>query len=94
MLIYDTWLHLQKEGIAFYIVNWNFENSAVVVWLQECALWCSNPQEESFDNIFFFWVRLLEVHNDKRKNWEMIRLKMLFYNVINLTKRNLQFMIG
>ena len=77
---------LQKEGIAFYIVNWNFENSAVVVWLQECALWCSNPQEESFDNIFFFWVRLLEVHNDKRKNWEMIRLKMLFYNVINSNK--------
>lgn len=77
---------LQKEGIAFYIVNWNFENSAVVVWLQECALWCSNPQEESFDNIFLFWVRLLEVHNDKRKNWEMIRLKMLFYNVINSNK--------
>lgn len=77
---------LQKEGIAFYIVNWNFENSAVVVWLQECALWCSNPQEESFDNIFHFWVRLLEVHNDKRKNWEMIRLKMIFYNVINFSK--------
>ena len=77
---------LQKEGIAFYIVNWNFENSAVVVWLQECALWCSNPQEESFDNIFLFWVRLLEIHNDKRKNWEMIRLKMLFYNVINSNK--------
>ncbi|MFV0593105.1 MAG: 3'-5' exonuclease [Draconibacterium sp.] len=77
---------LQKEGIAFYIVNWNFENSAVVVWLQECALWCSNPQEESFYNIFLFWVRLLEVHNDKRKNWEMIRLKMVFYNVINSNK--------
>lgn len=79
---------LQKEGIAFYIVNWNFENSAVVVWLQECALWYSNPQEESFDNIFLFWIRLLEVHNDKRKNWEMIRLKMIFYDVINSNKEN------
>lgn len=81
-------LFLQKEGIAFYIVNWNFENSAVVVWLQECALWYSNPQEESFDNIFLFWIRLLEVHNDKRKNWEMIRLKMIFYDVINSNKEN------
>lgn len=77
---------LQKEDIAFYIVNWSFENSAVVVWLQECALWCSNPQAESFDNIFLFWIRLLEVHNDKRLNWEIIRLKMLFYDVINSNK--------
>jgi DNA helicase-2/ATP-dependent DNA helicase PcrA len=80
---------LQTEDIPFYIVNWSFENSAVVVWLQKCALWCSNSESESFDNIFKFWIRLLESHNNKRKNWAIIRLKMEFFNVINSSKEKL-----
>ncbi|AYZ11536.1 ATP-dependent helicase [Chryseobacterium arthrosphaerae] len=83
--------YLQREGIPFFIVNWNFENSEVVVWLQECALWCNDPESQSFDELFKTWKRkLIEVHLDPRENWEDIRLKKLFYKVLNesLSKSN------
>jgi DNA helicase-2/ATP-dependent DNA helicase PcrA len=42
--------YLQKKNISFFIVNWNFENSAVAVWLQDCARWCSDKSKQSFAN--------------------------------------------
>jgi DNA helicase-2/ATP-dependent DNA helicase PcrA len=70
---------LQAVNIPFFIVNWRFENSAVVVWLQECAIWCTDRNGQSFNDLFKFWERLLNNHNDPRKNLAMIQLKTFFY---------------
>ncbi len=74
---------LIDAGFPFFIVNWRFENSAVAVWLQECAKWCTDKEKQSFDELFKFWIRVIHTHNDSRKEWESIRLKTLFYNTLN-----------
>lgn len=79
--------YLQKKGIPFFVVNWDFENSEVVVWLQDCALWCIDRKAQSFDEIFGVWKKKVIVpHEDSRKNWEEIRLKSEFYKVLNNSK--------
>src|SRR5690606_12166597 len=77
---YNTQTHhmahyMQQQEIPFFIVNWSFENSAVVVWLQDCASWCSNKSAQSFEELFKFWKNLVNNHHDFRENWENIRLK-------------------
>lgn len=74
--------YMQKQGIPFFIVNWNFENSAVVVWLQDCATWCTNRDAQSFEELFRFWKNLLSNHHDLREKWEIIRLKSSFYKAL------------
>lgn len=74
--------YMQNQEIPFFIVNWNFENSAVVVWLQDCATWCTNKDSQSFEELFRFWKNLLSNHHDFRENWEIIRLKSYFYKVL------------
>lgn len=76
---------LHNEKIASFIAKWDFENSAVVVWLQECAAWCLELGQ-SFDNIFKFWKRLLNEHNDSRKNYENIKLKVQLHTTLNRSK--------
>lgn len=73
---------LQREGIPFFIAKWKFENSAVVVWLQECASWCHNPNSQSFNELFRFWDSLLDHHEDPRKNLEQIQKKVTFHIAI------------
>jgi len=77
---------LQAEKIPFFIATWNFENSAVVVWLQDCALWCHNQEKQSFNELFKFWMRLLSEHNDKRKGFEKIRLKTILFNILSRSR--------
>lgn len=74
--------YMQQQEIPFFIVNWSFENSAVVVWLQDCASWCSNQDAQSFEELFRFWKNLINNHHDFRENWENIRLKSFFYKVL------------
>ena len=63
-----------------------FTNSAVVVWLQDCALWCVNPQEQAFDELFSFWKQLLHDHNDSRKFYEKIQLKVILYDILTRSR--------
>lgn len=74
--------YIQQQEIPFFIVNWSFENSAVVVWLQDCASWCTNNDAQSFEELFRIWKNLINNHHDFRKNWENIRLKSFFYKVL------------
>lgn len=74
--------YMQKQEIPFFIVNWDFENSAVVVWLQDCATWCTKKDAQSFEELFRFWKNLLSNHHDFRENWKIIRLKSFFYTVL------------
>lgn len=74
--------YMQQQEIPFFIVNWSFENSAVVVWLEDCASWCSNKDAQSFEELFKFWKNLVNNHHDFRENWENIRLKSFFYKVL------------
>jgi len=73
---------MQQQDIPFFILNWSFENSAVVVWLQDCASWCSNKDSQSFEELFKFWKNLVNNHHDFRENWENIRLKSFLYKVL------------
>ncbi len=80
--IHEMANYMQQQDIPFFIVNWSFENSAVVVWLQDCASWCTNKDTQSFEELFKFWKNLVNNHHDFRENWENIRLKSLFYKVL------------
>lgn len=73
---------MKQEEIPFFIVKWSFENSAVVVWLQDCAQWSIDKETQSFDELFNFWRRLINNHNDARKDKEEIYLKTRFYKVL------------
>ena len=73
---------LKTENIPFFIVNWRFKNSAVVVWLQECAIWCTDRNGQSFNDLFRFWKRLLNNHNDPLRNLEQIQLKTFLYAIL------------
>lgn len=75
--------HLKKAGIPFYVAKWDFENSNVVVWLQDCAEWCVDPQAQSFEELFRTWYNLLLQHGDERAHWERIRLKVKFYRTLS-----------
>lgn len=76
--------YLRARDIPFFIVNWSFENSEVVVWLQDCALWSHDRNAQSFDDLFRVWRnKIIIAHNDFRKNWEEIRLKTEFYKMLN-----------
>jgi DNA helicase II / ATP-dependent DNA helicase PcrA len=83
MQIHNMAHYMQQQKIPFFIVNWSFENSAVVVWLQDCASWCINKEAQSFEELFKFWKNLLSKHHDYRENWENIRLKSLFHRVLS-----------
>lgn len=77
---------LRKNGIPFYISKWDFEKSATVTWLQDCAHWTINPNEQSFDSLFKFWKNLIINHNDSRKYLETIDLKVEFLKTIKAGK--------
>ena len=77
---------LRKKGIPFYISKWDFEKSATVTWLQDCAHWTINPNEQSFDSLFKFWKNLIINHNDSRKYLETIDLKVKFLKTIKAGK--------
>ncbi|WP_447636920.1 UvrD-helicase domain-containing protein [Flavobacterium microcysteis] len=73
---------MKQEEIPFFIAKWSFENSAVVVWLQDCAQWSISKETQSFDQLFDFWRNLINNHNDSRKNMEHIYLKTMFHKVL------------
>ncbi len=77
---------LKFKQIPFYIAKWDFENSNVVVWLQDCASWCVDKKNQSFDEIFRVWERLLINHMDSRKDMSRIQLKVIFHRVLSLSR--------
>ncbi|MCV9926251.1 ATP-dependent helicase [Flavobacterium sp. LS1R49] len=77
---------LRKNNIPFYISKWDFEKSATVTWLQECANWCIDPDKQSFENLFKYWKNLLINHNDPRKFLETIDLKVDFHKLLKKGK--------
>lgn len=74
---------LNDVGTPFYIVKWQFTNSDVVQWLQDCAQWILDKTKQSFDEIFRFWWKLMEIHDDARILEETIIQKTLFYETLN-----------
>lgn len=90
---------LKDNYIPFYIVKWDFVNSDVVFWLQECAQWCLDSNLQSFDDLFRFWHLQLEVHKHERAIWEIIRQRVFFHGILMHSKMKtstiewLQFML-
>lgn len=78
---------LGRNKIPFYISKWKFENSAVVVWLQDCACWCTDPHSQSFDDLFRFWKSLLNNHSDTRKFDEDINQKVSLHRILTESKK-------
>lgn len=73
---------LSINQIPFYIAKWDFKSSNLIIWLQECANWCIKKENQSFDDLFRFWKRLLFEHDDGRKNFENIKLKVIFHQIL------------
>ncbi len=78
---------LKDNDIPFYIVKWDFDNSDVVFWLQECAQWCLDSNHQSFDDLFRFWQIQLEIHENERALWEVIRQRVFFHEILVQSKR-------
>lgn len=78
---------LSRRNLPFYISKWKFENSAVVVWLQDCASWCTIPGTQSFDDLFKFWKNLLTNHFDDRRFLSEIDLKVVFHRILIQSKK-------
>jgi len=74
--------YFKKHGIPFYLAKWDFENSNVVVWLQDCASWCTDPTNNSFDQLFRTWYGLLRRHNDPRVLDERIKAKVELHRLL------------
>jgi len=79
-------LALRKNNIPFYISKWDFEKSATVTWLQDCANWCINAERQSFDDLFKFWNSLLINHDVPRKFIDPIDLKVDFLKTLRKSK--------
>lgn len=79
-------LQLSKKNIPFYISKWKFDSSNVVVWLQDCASWCTVPYSQSFDELFKFWKNLLTTHKDDRRFLSDIDLKVAFHRILSASK--------
>lgn len=77
---------LENNKIPFFIAKWKFENSAVLVWLQECASWCLESDSQSFESLFMFWKSLMINHNDTRKTLSAIQLKVMFHSIMTEAK--------
>lgn len=77
---------LQFNNIPFFIAKWRFENSAVLVWLQECASWCNDKRSQSFQELFKFWDSLIHNHKDSRKELSLIQRKVMFHSAITKAK--------
>lgn len=73
---------LNDNNIPFYIVKWDFVNSDIVFWLQECAQWCLDSKLQSFDELFRFWHLQLKVHEHERALWEAIRQRVFFHRIL------------
>jgi DNA helicase II / ATP-dependent DNA helicase PcrA len=73
---------LRLKQIPFYISKWDFENSAVVVWLQECADWCVNKMSQSFDYLFKFWKRLVHEHDLPYRDVDDIVIKVKLHTIL------------
>jgi DNA helicase-2/ATP-dependent DNA helicase PcrA len=77
---------LKEEKIPFYISKWDFSNTDIIQWLQDCAQWCVDSKEQSFDLIFRFWKKLLKNHDDARLLIEPIIIRSEFYEILNKSK--------
>lgn len=80
--IHEMATNLRENGLSCFIVNWRFENSAVAVWLQDCAKWCTHSHDQTFDEIFRFWRNLIHAHKDVRRLLEDSQLRTVFYEVL------------
>jgi DNA helicase-2/ATP-dependent DNA helicase PcrA len=78
---------LGRSKLPFYISKWDFENSAIVVWLQDCASWCTSQNEQSLDDLFNFFKDLLSNHRDDRRFMPSIDLKVRFHQLLRSSKK-------
>ncbi|PRS35508.1 ATP-dependent helicase [Bacillus sp. NMCC4] len=53
---------LAKTNIPFYVSKFDFKRSDVVMWLESCAAWVINNENESFSKLFDFWASLYNRH--------------------------------
>lgn len=76
---------LRANHLPVFVAKWNFDNSAVVTWLQDLAAWVSNQSSQSFDNLFYFWHKLLREHKDDRY-LDKIGAKVAFHEILERSR--------
>ncbi|WP_232229119.1 ATP-dependent helicase [Paenibacillus zanthoxyli] len=80
---------LDRGGIPYYAAKHEFERTHVVAWLEDCANWLIDSEQNSFESIFLFWKSFLTRHGvdilgtdiilEKRKLYDLLK-RSLFGN--------------
>ena len=84
---------LLDRGIPAYVARWSFDTRTdIVQWLMECARWCNDPENNSFDSLFKYWEYLLHIHNDLRVHWEYNQRQIQFQEVLEQSKERQQLL--
>lgn len=75
---------LDAVNIPFYISKFEFNRSDTVNWLEKCASWVTSITNESFTNLFDFWINLLQKHNQViSPERNILERKKLFSILVN-----------
>jgi superfamily I DNA/RNA helicase len=78
---------LKKNSIPCYVVRWKFDQqSDIVQWLFDCARWCNNLNN-SFQQLYWFWNKLITIHNDSRRRWDDMKRLMEFHQILLSVKK-------
>lgn len=52
----------EKKAIPYYISRFEFKRSEMVNWLERCSAWVISKRNESFNDLFGYWINLLKRH--------------------------------
>lgn len=80
---------LDKRGIPFYISKFDFNRSDIVNWLEKCASWVTTNSNESFNNLFDYWIQVLTKNNQFISSERVIKERKRLYSLLeNSAKYN------
>jgi DNA helicase-2/ATP-dependent DNA helicase PcrA len=71
--------------IPYYLVKYEFDRTHVVMWLEECAIWISDPEQVSFESLYSFWKNTLIRHGIGVIGNQIIREKRNLYDLLKLS---------
>lgn len=73
---------LDNESIPFYISKFDFNRSDIVNWLEKCASWVTSKTNESFNNLFDYWIQVLKKHNQFTSSERVIKERKRLYSLL------------
>ena len=75
-----------RASIPHYISKYDFKRSDFIIWLEDCARWVSNKENQSFSSIFVFWKDFLKKHNINLSPVNTIEERKRLFSVLTESK--------